>query len=256
MTNNNTTNAYVLGSRVYKDKILSNILKPLMHYYGVKYEDDILNSFCESLSKYDYNILIETKNELLAEYKTFPKLPNWLLKCKEKRLNGTKQIVMDEELLEIIETNNSQNRNWIYVKNRIREEFGTNIFDCWFRDVNLIEEKEKEIILSVNNSFISDYIKRNYLNGTKTKLSSGEERWLRRGIKEYWQETNPNIETIEIKTIREIEKELKNKRPDTRNQINEDGVKKDNADKDDMEIKNTTNQNNQFIVNQNGGAND
>jgi hypothetical protein len=239
-SNNSINNNPTPGSIAYKNKILSKILKPIFHYYGMVYDNEIVTSFCKTLSFYEYDMLKETRDELITEYKTFPKLANWIEKLKDKRTKQNKYAVMPKELKETINHNDNNNKNWLYVKKRIIEDMGINIFNCWFRDISLIEEKQNKVLLSANNSFVSDYIKRNYLNGTKTKLSSGDTIWLRRGLKEYWQEISPEIETIEIKPINEIkltvgigqDKPIVNENPAENPSITADN-KNPTADKED-----------------------
>jgi len=194
--------------QLYREKIYFEILKPVMHYYGVNYDDEIINSFCKSLSFYKYQIIVEVRDELLREYKTFPKLPNWIRKCKEK-LNDTNLLLnISKELKETIEKNNS-NKHFIYFKIEIQKQIGTSTFNSWFKDVFLIQEKDNYILLSVPTEFVADYIVRNFMNGTRVKNVNGEYYFIKKGIKEVWQEANPNINKIELKTLTSINNSFK-----------------------------------------------
>jgi hypothetical protein len=286
----------------HKNKIFNSILKPTFHYYGAYCDEDIANLFCEALSRYNYDIIAKVRDELLAKYKTFPKLPEWIARCEEKtqpdkiknsatdntqnnktnsnnssnnktnssdssnnktnsnntsnniKENNQNNLTNNKELQKLINQNNEQNKNWLYVKQRCEEEMGKNIFSCWISNLNLLRETSNGAILCTDNGFLRDYVNRNYLNGTKVKLSSGDLRWLRRGITEFWKETNQNIETVEIKTIREIEEEIKNGKFRVENKVegenqtkNEEEVKIENqsvenqADENNSDKDNTNN---------------
>ncbi|MDR0571812.1 MAG: helix-turn-helix domain-containing protein [Rickettsiales bacterium] len=273
-----------LDPDLHRNKILLKILKPMFHYYGTCPDGEVINLFCKSLSSYNYGILTEIRDELLTEYKTFPKLPEWLKRCERKTkpdiandngtvnnitdntasnaksnkenntlnntLNNTTSLTTNKELQELINLNNNQNKNWIYVKQRCKEEMGINVYNCWILYLNLLEETNDKTILVTDNSFARDYINRNYLNGVEKKLSSGDTIWLRRGITEFWKEANQNIEKIEIKTIREIEREIESrefniKNMESENQSEKSEIKNQNKNQNEGNSKNQSENQNQ-----------
>lgn len=61
-----------------------------------------------------------------------------------------------------------------------------------------IEKDTNTLILSCTNSFIIDTIKRDYLNGVYRTEPDGSITWLRKGIREIVEETEPEIKKIEI----------------------------------------------------------
>ena len=54
------------------------------------------------------------------------------------------------------------------------------------------------LVLSCKNGFTMDEIKRLYLKGTYKTETDGSITWLRKGIKEIVEDTEPRIENIEI----------------------------------------------------------
>lgn len=229
MENNKLTGS---GNKsLYTNKIYTGILKPMFDYYSVKYDDEIVNSFCKILSTYNYEILSSVRDELLTEYRTFPKLPNWIDKCKSKLENGvftTNSILnINHKLREAIETLKNDN-DWLYVQNEFKKKFTEETFNAWLKNTSLAIKTDKTILLSAETEFVADYINKNFMNGTKIKHSSGDYYWAKKGIREFWQQAKPNIEKVEIKSIQEIdslflkvEKDLKNKEQLYKEQLKE-----------------------------------
>ncbi len=202
----------------YKDKIYSEILKPMFDYYNVNYDDEIVKSFCRVLSFYDYRIVSLVRDELLMEYRTFPKLPNWIEKCKEKSINERKSIALCRELKEQI--NQLRNdKDWLYIREEFKKAFSEATFNSWFIDVLLIIKAENFILMSAESEFKTDYINKNFMDGLKRKNPNGEYYYIKKGIKQFWQETNNNISKVELKPIQEINNIfIQNSRPDNSQQ--------------------------------------
>lgn len=204
----------------YKEKIYSEILKPMLDYYNVNYDDEIVKSFCRVLSFYDYRIVSIVRDELLMEYKTFPKLPNWIEKCKEKSINERNSIVLCKELKEQINKLRID-KDWLYVKEQFKKTFSEATFNSWFIDVLLIIKTENFILMSTESEFKIDYINKNFMDGLKRKNHNGETYYTKKGIKQFWKETNCNINKIELRPIQEVNNLfIQNSKPNTSQQNN------------------------------------
>lgn len=191
----------------YKDKIYSEILKPMLNYYNVNYDDEIIKSFCRALSFYDYKILLVVRDELLIEYRTFPKLPNWIERCKEKSANNKNSIIMCKKLQEEINRLRDDS-DWLYVKNEFKKTFSDATFNSWFINVLLVIKSNNSILMSAESEFGADYINKNFMNGLK-RSQNGEYYYIKRGIKQFWQQTNQNINKVELKPLNEVNEYFK-----------------------------------------------
>lgn len=191
----------------YKDKIYSEILKPMLDYYNVNYDDEIIKSFCRALSFYDYKILLVVRDELLIEYRTFPKLPNWIERCKEKSANNKNSIIMCKKLQEEINRLRDDS-DWLYVKNEFKKTFSEATFNSWFINVLLVIKNNNSILMSAESEFGADYINKNFMNGLK-RSQNGEYYYIKRGIKQFWQQTNQNINKVELKPLNEVNEYFK-----------------------------------------------
>lgn len=191
----------------YKDKIYSEILKPMLDYYNVNYDDEIIKSFCRALSFYDYKILLVVRDELLIEYRTFPKLPNWIERCKEKSVNGKNSIKICKKLQEEINRLRDDS-DWLYVRNEFKKTFSEATFNSWFINVLLVIKSNNSILMSAESEFGADYINKNFMNGLK-RSQNGEYYYIKRGIKQFWQQTNQNINKVELKPLNEVNEYFK-----------------------------------------------
>ena len=191
----------------YKDKIYSEILKPMLDYYNVNYDDEIIKSFCRALSFYDYKILLVVRDELLIEYRTFPKLPNWIERCKEKSANNKNSIIICKKLQEEINRLRDDS-DWLYVKNEFKKTFSDATFNSWFINVLLVIKSNNSILMSAESEFGADYINKNFMNGLK-RSQNGEYYYIKRGIKQFWQQTNQNINKVELKPLNEVNEYFK-----------------------------------------------
>lgn len=84
------------------------------------------------------------------------------------------------------------------ISNNLLKYFGPNVYIPWLSNLKFVEIKDDTLILSCKNGFIIDEIKRSYLNGVYRTEPDGSITWLRKGIKEVVEETEPEIKKIEI----------------------------------------------------------
>ena len=179
----------------------------MLDYYNVNYDDEIIKSFCRALSFYDYKILLVVRDELLIEYRTFPKLPNWIERCKEKSANNKNSIIICKKLQEEINRLRDDS-DWLYVKNEFKKTFSDATFNSWFINVLLVIKSNNSILMSAESEFGADYINKNFMNGLK-RSQNGEYYYIKRGIKQFWQQTNQNINKVELKPLNEVNEYFK-----------------------------------------------
>ena len=86
------------------------------------------------------------------------------------------------------------------ISNNLLKYFGPNIYLAWLSNLKFvtIEKDTNTLILSCTNGFIIDTIKRDYLNGVYRTEPDNTITWLRKGIREIVEETEPGIKKIEI----------------------------------------------------------
>ena len=97
-----------------------------------------------------------------------------------------------------------------YIKTEIKDEtfkrvsenllkyFGPNVYLGWISNLKFVAVINSTLILSCTNGFIIDTIKRDYLYGVYRTEPDGSITWLRKGLKEIVEETEPEIKKIEI----------------------------------------------------------
>ncbi|MDC3058831.1 chromosomal replication initiator protein DnaA [Candidatus Pelagibacter sp.] len=56
------------------------------------------------------------------------------------------------------------NLNWSLIQSELKSKLGTNIYDSWIRKIDLVEEFNNYILLSVSTRFIRDWITSRYLD--------------------------------------------------------------------------------------------
>ena len=86
------------------------------------------------------------------------------------------------------------------ISENLLKYFGPNVYIPWLSELKFvkIEKDTNTLILSCTNGFIIDTIKKDYLNGVYRTEPDGSITWLRKGVKEIVEETEPEIEKIEI----------------------------------------------------------
>ena len=84
------------------------------------------------------------------------------------------------------------------ISENLLKNFGPDIYLGWISNLKFVAIINSTLILSCTNSFIIDTIKKDYLSGVYRKESDGSVTWLRKGIKEIVEETEPEIKKIEI----------------------------------------------------------
>ena len=93
-----------------------------------------------------------------------------------------------------------KNKKYKKISENLLRYFGLNVYIPWLSELKFIkiEKDTNTLILSCTNGFIIDTIKKDYLNGVYRTEPDGSITWLRKGIKEIVEETEPEIKKIEI----------------------------------------------------------
>ena len=102
-------------------------------------------------------------------------------------------------MLEVDTNNSSSNNNnlsWKDIQSSLHNEFGDNIYNSWLSKLNFISYNSYELCLSVETSFIKEWITKEFLNGKKRKIN-GEYIYITKGIKQILLEQF-NIKSINI----------------------------------------------------------
>ena len=89
-----------------------------------------------------------------------------------------------------------ENNIWNDIQTIFHEEFGSEIYNSWLSKLNFVSYNLNSICLSVETSFIKEWITKEFLNGKKRKIN-GEYVWIKKGIKQLLPEKF-NIKTVEI----------------------------------------------------------
>ncbi len=90
------------------------------------------------------------------------------------------------------------NKSYKKISRELLKYFGVDIYVAWLSELNFVEiDKYNILVLSCNNSFVVDTIKKDYLNGIKKKVD-GKDVWVKKGIKQVVQDAVVNIEDVEI----------------------------------------------------------
>ena len=89
-----------------------------------------------------------------------------------------------------------ENNIWSNIQTIFHEEFGNEIYNSWLSKLNFVSYNLNSICLSVETSFIKEWITKEFLNGKKRKIN-GEYVWIKKGIKQLLLEKF-NIKTVEI----------------------------------------------------------
>lgn len=91
----------------------------------------------------------------------------------------------------------SKNSAWNEVCTMFQKEFGDNEYKVWLSNINLVSQNDFEIIMSVPNNFIRDWVKREYFDG-KFKRVNGELHCVKKGIKQILLEFYPKLVSFEF----------------------------------------------------------
>ena len=112
-------------------------------------------------------------------------------------------------------TNNTNNNSsyWKDIQNSLHNEFGDNIYNSWLSKLNFVSYNSYELCLSVETSFIKEWITKEFLNGKKRKIN-GEYIYITKGIKQVL------LEQFNIKSITIIVDDTINTNTNTNNYIN------------------------------------
>ena len=125
------------------------------------------------------------------------------------------------KVLEVDTNNSSSNNNnlsWKDIQNSLHNEFGDNIYNSWLSKLNFVSYNSYELCLSVETSFIKEWITKEFLNGKKRKIN-GEYIYITKGIKQVLLEQF-NIKSITIIVDDTINTNNTNNYTNTHNQNN------------------------------------
>ena len=93
---------------------------------------------------------------------------------------------------------NIKDKTFKKISENLLKNFGPDIYLCWISNLKFVAIADTTLVLSCKNGFTMDEIKRLYLKGTYKTEADGSIIWLRKGIKEIVEETDPKITNIEI----------------------------------------------------------
>lgn len=92
-----------------------------------------------------------------------------------------------------------KNKDYKKISKELLKYFGADIYVAWLSNLNFeeIDKKNNTLILSCNNNFIIDTIKKDYLDGIKRKVNN-EYVWVKKGIKQIVEEILTGVKDVEI----------------------------------------------------------
>ena len=88
------------------------------------------------------------------------------------------------------------NLEWENIKDSLHNEFGDKIYNSWLSKLNFVSYNSNTLCMSVETSFIKEWITKEFLNGKKRKID-GKYVFIEKGIKQILLEKF-NIKDIEI----------------------------------------------------------
>ena len=86
--------------------------------------------------------------------------------------------------------------NWSNIRQLFQNEFGNDVFVSWLSKLNFVSYNNFELVMSVETSFIKEWITKEFLNGKKRKINN-EYVWIKKGIKQLLLDKF-NIKSVEI----------------------------------------------------------
>ncbi len=92
-----------------------------------------------------------------------------------------------------------KNKDYKKISKELLKYFGADIYMAWLSNLNFekIDKKRNILMLSCNNNFIIDAIKKDYLDGIKRKVNN-EYVWVKKGIKQIVGEVEVGVKDVEI----------------------------------------------------------
>ncbi len=96
--------------------------------------------------------------------------------------------------------------NWLNIRQLFQSEFGNEIYTSWLSKLNFVSCNDFELVMSVETSFIKEWITKEFLNGKKRKID-GEYVWIKKGIKQLLAERF-NIKSVEIIVDKTVKSEV------------------------------------------------
>lgn len=86
--------------------------------------------------------------------------------------------------------------SWLNIRKFFQETFGDSIYNSWLSKLNFVSYNGYELTMSVETSFIKEWITKEFLDGRKKKINN-EIVWAKKGIKQLLLEKF-NIKQVEI----------------------------------------------------------
>lgn len=156
-------------------------------YISNSFYDDLRLNF---LTKKDTQEIKQIQNKNLDNKKTKTKHNT---KTEEDKTQDNLQKAKD-----YIKT--IKNKKYKKISENLLRYFGLNVYIPWLSELKFvkIEKDTNTLVLSCTSEFVIYTIKKDYLNGVYRTEQDGSITWLRKGIKEIVEETEPEIKKIEI----------------------------------------------------------
>ena len=85
---------------------------------------------------------------------------------------------------------------WNNIREVFFKEFGKNNYEAWLSNIDPVSLTKSEIVMSVPNNFIRDWVKRYFLNGLYKKSVC-----VKKGIKQILLDFYPDLKSFEFSDI-------------------------------------------------------
>lgn len=98
--------------------------------------------------------------------------------------------------------------NWSNIKKIFQSEFGNEIYNSWLSKLNLVSYNSYELVMSVETTFIKEWISKEFVEGKKRKIDD-KIVWIKKGIRQILLE-KLDIKSIDIIVDKTIKSETSN----------------------------------------------
>lgn len=112
-------------------------------------------------------------------------------------MNTNSQILLDINEESNINNEGSLKDSWLDLTENFIAEFGKNSYDNWISKIVPTSFNGYELTLAVPTRFIKEWVGREYLDG-KSRLVDGQRIWIKKGIKQIWQDRFQNTQNVEL----------------------------------------------------------
>ncbi len=79
-------------------------------------------------------------------------------------------------------SDNIKKIDWKSVQNEMKIKFGTDIYDSWLKKIDLVDELNNYVLISVSTRFIRDWITSRYLDQILKIIKSFKKRYFKNRI--------------------------------------------------------------------------